>query len=81
MSDEKDSQNAAAPALSPAQAAKLVKRQVPEIGKDGKPTGELVDQAIRPDEVLAFVVRDDEVTVVTIAGEKLTGVLPAKAAK
>lgn len=81
MSDEKDSPNAAAPALSPAQAAKLVKRQVPEIGEDRKPTGKLVDQAIRPDEVLDFAVRGDELTVVTIAGEKLTGVIPAKAAK
>lgn len=66
--------------LTAEQAAKAVKRQVPEI-KDGKPTGETALQAIRPDEVLAHAVRGGVVTVVTIAGEKLTGELQAKASK
>ncbi len=67
-------------ALTPEQAAKAVKRQVPEI-EGGKPTGKTVEQAIRPNEVLASAVRGNVVTVVTISGEKLTGELPAKAAK
>lgn len=67
-------------ALTPEQAAKAVRRKVPEI-KDGKPTGQTALQAIRPDEVLASVVRGNVVTVVTISGEKLSAELPAKAAK
>lgn len=66
--------------LTPKDLAKLVKREVPEI-KDGKPTGKMVEQAIRPEEVLAHAVRGDVVTVVTIAGEKLTGTVPAKGDK
>lgn len=68
------------PTFTPDQLAKLVKRTVPVI-KDGKPTDETTEQAIRPDEVLDYAVRGDQVTVVTIAGEKLTGSVPAKAAK
>ena len=66
--------------LTAEQAAKAVKWQVPEI-EGGKPTGKMADQAIRPDEVLAHTVRGNVVTVVTLAGEKLTGELPAKAGK
>ncbi|MCB1909982.1 MAG: hypothetical protein KDH15_21685 [Rhodocyclaceae bacterium] len=61
--------------LAPAEAAKLVKRQVPEVGKDGKTTGKLVDASVKADEVFASRVRDDKLTVVTTAGEKLTGTL------
>lgn len=67
--------------LAPAEAAKLVKREVPELGKDGKPTGKSVEAPIKADEVLACAVRGSAVTVVTIAGEKLTGTLSEKAAK
>lgn len=63
--------------LPAAQAAKLVKREVAELGKDGKPTGKTVAEAIKADEVLACRVRGDELTVVTTAGEKLTAALPA----
>lgn len=67
--------------LKPAEAARLVKRQVPEKDKEGKPTGKRVDAPIEADEVFACRVREGAVTVVTTSGEKLTGTLPAKAAK
>lgn len=63
------------------QAAKLVKRLVPEIGKDGKPTGETVEKEVGVDEVFANRVRGDEITVVTTDGQKLVGKAPTKSAK
>lgn len=57
--------------MTAAEAAKLVKRQVPEIGKDGKPTGEMIDQAVKASEVLDFKDNGDEVVVVTRDGQKL----------
>lgn len=64
------------------EAAKLVKRLAPEFGADGKPTGKDVEVEIGADEVFANRVRGDVLTVVTTAGEKLTGKAPkAKAAK
>lgn len=68
--------------LPAAEAAKLVKRLVPELDKDGKPTGKDVEVALKPAEVFANRVRGDVLTVVTTDGQKLTGrVPPAKAEK
>lgn len=64
-----------------ADAAKLVKRQTPELAEDGTPTGKLVDAAVQPDEVFAVRVRDTGVTVITTRGERLQGTLPEKAKK
>lgn len=57
-------------------AAKAVMRVLPH----PKNEGETVEQAIKANEVLAAAVRDGELTVVTIHGEKLLGKAP-KAAK
>lgn len=62
--------------LPPEQAAKLVHRRAPEIGTDGKPTGGEVEVELAADEVFANRVRDGVLTVVTTAGEKLTGKAP-----
>jgi hypothetical protein len=59
------------------QAAKLVKRMAPEFGADGKPAGKDIEVEIGADEVFANRVRGDVITVVTTAGEKLTGKAPA----
>jgi hypothetical protein len=67
--------------LEPAEAAKLVGREVPVLDRDGKPTSKTERKPISARDVFACRVRDDAVTVVTTAGEKLTGVLPAKAQK
>ena len=64
--------------ITAAEAAKAVVRLVPEI-KDGKPTGETLEKAVAAKEVLDFKVRGDQVTVVTIDGQKLTGTLKAAA--
>lgn len=64
-----------------ADAAKLVKRQAPELAEDGTPTGKLVDAAVQADEVFAVRVRDASVTVITTSGERLLGLLPEKAKK
>lgn len=64
----------AAKTLSKAEAAKAVKRRVPEI-KDGKPTGEEVERAITVAEVFDFAVVGKEVVVVTVDGQKLRGAL------
>lgn len=64
--------------LPAAEAAKLVRREVPEVGKDGKPTGKMVDKAVAAAEVFAVAVRGDVVTVVTTDGRKLVGELPAR---
>lgn len=61
--------------LTAAEAAKAVKRPVPETGKDGKPTGKTVGVALKPDEVLSFSLRGKVVTVVTTDGQKLVGAL------
>ncbi|MCU7934119.1 MAG: hypothetical protein KZQ99_04470 [Candidatus Thiodiazotropha sp. (ex Dulcina madagascariensis)] len=58
--------------MTAAQAAKLVKREVPEI-KGGKPTGKTRQAPIKTDEVLAFREYDDHVVVVTHDGRKLRG--------
>ena len=64
------------------EAAKLVKRLAPELGADGKPTGKDIEVEISADEVFANRIRGDVITVVTTAGEKLTGKAPkGKAAK
>lgn len=65
--------------LSAAVAAKLVKREVAEAAKDG--TARMVKVAIDPDDVFACRVRGEDVTVITTDGQRLTGLLPAGAAK
>lgn len=67
--------------LPAAEAAKLVRRDVPELDRDGKPTGKTKPAPVGADEVFAVRVRDTAVTVITTAGEKLTGTLPGKATK
>lgn len=62
--------------LPAAEAAKLVKREEIELGKDGKPTGKVTEKPITAREVFANVVRGDAVTVVTVDGRKLHGTLP-----
>lgn len=60
--------------LTKADAAKLVKREVPALDKDGKPTGKTKGVAIEADEVFDFAVRDDgTLVVVTVDGQKLFG--------
>lgn len=54
-------------------AAKLVVREIPELGKDGKPTGQVKSVPVRPDEVLDCKQYEDRVVVVTTDGRKLTG--------
>lgn len=61
-----------------AQAAKLVTRDVPVLGKDGKPTGETAKKAVKADEVLSFRDYGDRVVVVTVDGQKFTGEKAAK---
>lgn len=67
--------------MEPAAVAKLVGREAPVLDKDGKATGKTYRKPIDASEVFACRVRDTAVTVITTAGEKLTGVLPAKAEK
>lgn len=62
--------------LEPAAAARLVKREVPATDKEGKPTGKMQRVPIEAGEVFAVRVRDGDVTVITTAGERLTGTLP-----
>lgn len=65
--------------MTAAMAAKLVKRPVPRIGKDRKPVLDDDDKpvldhvAVAAEEVLDFKVRGDEVTVVTVDGQKFKG--------
>ncbi|MBK6742519.1 MAG: hypothetical protein IPG66_05880 [Hydrogenophilales bacterium] len=81
-----ETKNAAAPeataeapkGMTAAQAAKLVTRDVPVLGKDGKPTGETAKKAIKADEVLSFRDYGDRVVVVTVDGQKFTGEKAAK---
>lgn len=61
--------------VSPVEAAKCVAREVPELDKDGKPTGKTERTPVKADEVLSCRVYAErgEIVVVTTAGEKLTG--------
>lgn len=61
-----------------AKAAAAVFREIPEIDKDGKPTGKMVKKPVEADEVLACRLRDEALTVITTDGQKLTGVYVAK---
>lgn len=61
--------------ISAADAAKAVKREVPVIGEDGKPNGETKAIEVAEDEVFAWSLRGEIVTVVTTDGQKLVGSL------
>lgn len=63
----------AATEMTAAQAAALVKREAPELDKDGKPTGKTTRIAVSADEVFAFRDYGDRVVVVTVDGHKLEG--------
>ncbi len=63
--------------LDAADAAACVKRTVPELDEDGTPTGKEKAVAVKPAEVFANRVREGEVTVITIDGQRLTGKAPA----
>ncbi len=65
----------AAVALTAADAARAVKRVVPALDDDGKPTGETRLADVAEAEVFAWALRGDQVTVVTIDGQKLVGTL------
>jgi hypothetical protein len=64
-------------ALTAADVAKLVKREITTYGKDGKPNG-TKEVAVTAAEVLSFKEYDEHVVVVTNDGRKLSG---AKAGK
>jgi len=53
------------------QAAKRVKRLVPELGKDNKPTGKTKEVPVTAKEVLSFKDYGYKVVVVTRDGQKL----------
>jgi hypothetical protein len=60
--------------LTKADVAKLVKRAVPALDKEGKPTGKTTKVNIEAAEVFDFAVRDDgTVVVVTVDGQKFFG--------
>ncbi len=59
--------------MTAADAAKLVCRVVPVLGKDKKPTDETRDIPIKAAEVLSFKDYGDHVVVVTIDGQKFRG--------
>ena len=61
--------------LTAAEVAKAVKREVPVVDKDGKATGETKAVSVGVDEVFAWSLRGDAVTVVTTDGQKLVGSL------
>ncbi len=75
---EQTSKNEPKP-MTKAEAAKLVKRNVPKLDdkgkiehdKDGNPKTR--EQAIKEDEVMSFADYGDHVVVVTTSGEKLRG--------
>jgi len=77
MGDPADKNVPAAKAveLTAAEAAKAVKRQVPVLGKDGKPTGETKSESVKADDLFAWALRGKVVTVVTKDGQKLVGEL------
>lgn len=65
---------AQAVALTKADVAKLVKREVAIANKDGKFTGKTRLDDVSADEVFDFAVREDgTVVVVTVDGQKLFG--------
>ncbi len=68
--------------LTKADAARLVKRVIPEI-KDGKATGKMLDKDVGADEVLSFRLGEGgQLVVVTTDGQKLCAALStAQAAK
>lgn len=68
-------ENTQAVTLTAAEAAKAVKREVPVVGEDGKPNGETKAVKVAEDELLAWSLRGDTVTVVTTDGQKLVGSL------
>lgn len=70
-----ESSQAKAEELTAAQVAKLVKRESPVFGDDGKPTGKTKTVSVDPGEVLSWAVRGKTVTVVTRDGQKLSGEL------
>lgn len=59
--------------LTAVQAAKLVKREVPALDKDGKPTEKMKAVAVKTEEVFSFREYDDHVVVVTTDGQKFRG--------
>lgn len=71
----------AATAMTKEGAAELVMRPVQRFGRDRKPVLDenkmpVFDMVpVTPEEVFAFAVRGDEVTVVTVDGRKLKGVV------
>lgn len=64
--------------MTAAEAAKLVFRELPAIGKDGRPNGETKREPVKAGEVLAFRDHGDHVVVVTKDGQKLIGDKAAK---
>jgi len=64
--------------MTAADAAKLVCRVAPALNKEGKPTGETKQIAVKASEVLSFCDYGDRVVVVTNDGQKLTGEKAAK---
>jgi hypothetical protein len=64
--------------MTAADAANLVVRGIPVIGKDRKPTGEVKRAPVKASEVLSFRDCGDSVVVVTTDGQKLTGDKAAK---
>lgn len=66
------------PTLTKAEAAALVRRTVPKLDKTGRPVLDenkhpVVEEASVPEsEVMGYAEYDDQVVVVTTAGEKLT---------
>ncbi len=81
MGDPADTPPTPAVNLTAAEAAKCVFRERVKLDKEGKPTNEIEQIPLRADDVLDHAVRDDQVIVVTVIGEKLVGALPKKAAK
>jgi DNA-binding LytR/AlgR family response regulator len=76
------------PKFTDADVAKLVKREVveviidpktkqPKLDEHKRPVTRTVEIEVKADEVLAFAVRGNEVTVVTVDGQKLLGNLAA----
>lgn len=61
--------------LTAAEAAKAVKREVPALDKEGKPTGETKLVSLKVEEVHAWALRGQRVIVVTTDGQKLEGSL------
>lgn len=73
MADPKETKE-----MTAADAAKLVSRVAPVLNKEGKPSGETKQIAVKASEVLSFRDYGDRVVVVTNDGQKLTGDKAAK---